>query len=149
MDFVVNWENDGFAIQNFRDTRTGKVRSHNYNLEYIFKPGLTFTAISSSKFACRTMEKSLFGSGGSGICNIREKYRLPLLGLLNSKVTEYLLGCLSATMNFEVNTVGSVPFIVNNCEDEITNVVLELIKMSKQDWDSFETSWDFQRSPLV
>lgn len=149
MDYVVNWENDGYEIRNFKDEETGRVRSHNYNLDHIFKPGLTFTAISSSKFACRHMNFSLFGSGGSGICNIEEKNRLVLLSFLNSKIAEYLLRILSSTMNFEVNTVGSLPFIIGDKGSTIATKTQECINISMNDWDSFETSWDFTRHPLL
>lgn len=150
LEYVVNWESDGYEVQNFRDEKTGRIRSHNYNLDYIFKPGLTFTAISSSKFACRVMSNSLFGSGGSGICRIVEEDRMPLLGVLNSKVSEYLISCLSATMNFEVNMIGSIPYIVqNDLKSQIDECVEIAINISKADWDSFETSWDFQRHPLI
>lgn len=149
MDYVVDWENDGYEIRNFKDEGTGRIRSHNYNLDYIFKPGLTFTAISSSKFACRHMNFSLFGSGGSGICNIEEKNRLVLLSFLNSKIAEYLLGILSSTMNFEVNTVGSLPFIIGDKGSIISTKTQECIDISMNDWDSFETSWNFNRHPLL
>ncbi|GIP20671.1 BREX-1 system adenine-specific DNA-methyltransferase PglX [Paenibacillus sp. J22TS3] len=149
MEFIVDWENDGYNIRNFKDEATGRVRSHNYNLEYIFKPGLTFTAISSSKFSCRHMNFALFGSGGSGVCNINEKNRLPLLAFLNSKTAEYLLRVLSSTMNFEVNIVGSLPFIVNDKYEIITQITHECIAISTLEWDSFETSWDFLRHPFM
>lgn len=149
LEYIVNWKDDGKEIQNFRDEKTGRVRSHNYNLDYIFKPGLTFTAISSSNFSCRIMGEALFGSGGSGICHISEENQLPLLGFLNSKIAEYLLGCLSLTMNFEVNTVGGIPFIVGEKRMILSDKVKGLITLSKTDWDSFETSWDFKRHPLL
>lgn len=149
IEYVVNWENDGFDIRNFKDEKTGRIRSHNYNLDYIFKPGLTFTAISSSKFACRCMDNSLFGSGGSGICAISVDMGNYLLGLLNSTVAEYLLGCLSLTMNFEVNTVGAIPLIIGSEKHQADNIVASTINSSKEDWDSYETSWDFKRHPLV
>ena len=150
LEYVVNWESDGYEVQNFRDEKTGRIRSHNYNLDYIFKPGLTFTAISSSNFACRVMTDSLFGSGGSGICHIVEDDRMSLLGVLNSNVSEYLINCLSATMNFEVNMIGSIPYIVqNDMKSQIGERVGISINFSKTDWDSFETSWDFQHHPLL
>ena len=150
LEYVVNWESDGYEVQNFRDEKTGRIRSHNYNLDYIFKPGLTFTAISSSNFACRVMSNSLFGSGGSGICRIVEEDRMSLLGVLNSKVSEYLISCLSATMNFEVNMIGSIPYIFqNDLKSQINECVEIAINISKADWDSFETSWDFQHHPLL
>lgn len=150
LEYIVNWESDGYEVQNFRDEKTGRVRSHNYNLDYIFKPGLTFTAISSSNFACRVMTDSLFGSGGSGICNILENDRMSLLGVLNSKVSEYLINCLSATMNFEVNMIGSIPYIVrNDLKSQIDGTVGSAINLSKKDWDSYENSWGFQRHPFL
>ena len=150
LEYVVNWEYDGYEVQNFRDEKTGRIRSHNYNLDYIFKPGLTFTAISSSNFACRVMSDSLFGSGGSGICQVAEEDRKPLLGVLNSKVSEYLISCLSATMNFEVNMIGSIPYIVQDEKKlQINKCVGSAINLSKEDWNSFEISWDFQHHPLL
>lgn len=148
-DYVVNWEKDGWEIRNFKNEETGKIRSHNYNLEYIFRPGLTFTAISSSNFACRIMDNALFGSGGSGICNIAEQYTFSLLGLLNSIVLKYLVSCLSLTMNFEVNTIGSIPYLLETKRHDIDTLVQQNISFSKEDWDSFETSWDFQGHPLL
>ena len=149
MEYVVNWENDGFDIQNFRDEKTGRVRSHNYNLDYIFKSGLTYTAISSNKFACRYMSKSLFGSGGSGICSISNENILPLLSFLNSNIAEYLLSALSSTMNFEVNIVGRLPFITGDKKESLSNIAIDCIKISDIDWNSFETSWSFVRHPFL
>lgn len=150
LEYSVNWKNDGEVIRNFKDKKTGRIRSHNYNLNYIFKPGLTFTAISSSNFACRVMENSLFGSGGSGICGIELENEFTLLGLLNSKVLDYLVSCLSLTMNFEVNTIGSIPFIIHeNKRVRINQLVQQNISLSKDDWDSSETSWDFLALPII
>lgn len=149
LEYVVNWENDGVEIRNFKDEKTGRIRSHNYNLDYIFKPGLTFTAISSNKFACRSMSKALFGSGGSGICNISQENRLALLGFLNSSTCEYLLNVLSSTMNFEVNTVGRIPFFCKDKRKEITELVEKCINISEDEWKDYETAWNFQVHPLI
>ncbi len=147
-EHFVNWENDGFEIQNFRDEKTGRVRSHNYNLDYIFKPGFTFTAISND-FSCRTMENALFGSGGSGICAVDEENYYGLLGLLNSKIILYFMRILSQTMNFEVNQVGSIPFFKELRKSEINTIVMECVELSRKDWDSFENSWDFRAHPFI
>lgn len=149
MEYVVNWENDGFEIRNFKDEKTGRIRSHNYNLDYIFKPGLTFTAISSSKFACRKMTYSLFGSGGSGICGVSNGNIYNLLAFLNSNVAEYLLNVLSATMNFEVNIVGALPFIIVDNMEDIDNLSQSCVELSNADWDSYETAWNFVKHPFI
>lgn len=148
MSHFVNWENDGLEIQNFRDEKTGRVRSHNYNLDYIFKPGFTFTAISND-FSCRTMNRALFGSGGSGICAVKQNFYYGLLGLLNSKLILHFMKMLSQTMNFEVNQVGSVPVFEELASEQVNKLVQENISTSKDEWDSFETSWDFKKHPLI
>ncbi|GAB2492770.1 hypothetical protein GCM10008929_16390 [Alkalibacterium psychrotolerans] len=148
-EYLVNWENDGNEIRNYKDEKTGRVRSHNYNLDYIFNQGITFTAISSSRFACRYIDSSLFGSGGSGIFsnNINESY--VILALLNSNVSYYLLQLLSSTMNFEVNTVGSLPYICIGNNLVIDDITKQCIGISICDWNSFETSWDFEEHPFL
>ncbi|EBU2765905.1 BREX-1 system adenine-specific DNA-methyltransferase PglX, partial [Salmonella enterica] len=65
LDYVVNWFDDGREIQNFTDEKSGKVRSHNYNLDFIFKKGITWNALSSSKTSARVSESSLFDNAGS------------------------------------------------------------------------------------
>ena len=147
---VVNWENDGDEIRNFKDKKTGRVRSHNYNLEYLFKTGITFSAVSSSGFSARLMQFSVFGSGGSSIVNI-EKTNLPfLLGILNSRLASNLLSIMSSTLNYEVDNVGSLPIIANKEKKWTVNELIDnCLSISKRDWDSFETSWNFIRHPFL
>lgn len=150
MQYVVNWENDGFEIRNFKDEKTGRIRSHNYNLDYIFKPGLTWTAVTSYKFSIRVMSNALFGSGGSAIVNVKEDNILILLGILNTNIMNEFLNILSSTMNYEVSTVGSLPFNVKEQHrEQIENIVRECIAVSKDNWDSNETSWDFKINPII
>lgn len=148
LEYIVNWQNDGYEIRNYKDNKTGKVRSHNYNLDYIFKNGITFSAISSSNFSCRKMESSLFGSGGSGVFSSENNNNL-LLGYLNSKVAYHFLNILSNTMNYEVNTVGNLPFLINSELAEVSAKTTTCTTISKLDWDAFETSWDFEKHPFL
>ncbi|ODM26888.1 restriction endonuclease [Clostridium sp. Bc-iso-3] len=149
-DFVVNWENDGQEIRNFKDEKTGRIRSHNYNLEYIFKRGLSWSSMTSYKFSIRIVENSIFGSGGSTILDIEDIKINYILGMLNSCVTNEILNILSSTMNYEVSMIESVPILIDNDKFKIVNdKTKENISLSKLDWDSFETSWDFQKHPLL
>lgn len=85
-DIVVNWENDGEEILNFKDTKTGRIRSHNYNLDYIFNDGLTWTFISSSNFGIRYFPRGcLFDVGGSSVFMKNERIYYTL-GYLTSKL---------------------------------------------------------------
>ena len=65
-DYVVEWENDGFRIRNNKDPKTGKIRSHNYNGEFAFKRGLTWSSISAGDISIRWSEPGfLFDSKGA------------------------------------------------------------------------------------
>ena len=72
-----------------------------------------------------------------------------LLGLLNSKLILHFMKMLSQTMNFEVNQVGSVPVFEELASEQVNKLVQENISTSKDEWDSYETSWDFKKHPLV
>lgn len=150
-DYVVNWENDGFQIKHNIDPKTGRIRSHNYNGEYGFKSGITWSAISSNDISVRYSEQGfLFDSkGAKGFCANENKLQWTL-GLLNSKVASIFLKILSPTLDYKVGDVIQIPFIHTAETDSlISDIVCEQINTAKADWDSFETSWDFQYHPLL
>lgn len=146
-DYVINWENDGFELKNFRHP-DGRQKSRPQNLQYQFREGLTYTNISSSKFGIRYCPKGFaFDAAGSMIFtpNTRLYY---LLGLLSSNTVLSFTSILSPTMSFEVGQIANIPFI-EKASDKIDSLVEECISIAKQDWDSFESSWDYLAHPLV
>ncbi len=92
-------------------------------------------------------EGATFDKGGSTII-VNESIYDFTIGLLNSKVYLYVATILNPTLNFQVKDVCSMP-ILSNHKNKIDNLVKENIELSKKDWDSFETSWDFEGHPLV
>ena len=144
---VVNWEKDGIEIRNFKN-KNGKVRSHNYNLDYIFKSGLTWSALTSGNLSIRyTMVGHLFDNAGSKLfTNDSNIFRI--LGYLGSVVSNYYVSILNPTMNIQPGTISELPYI-NNDDIAVDKLVNLNIRLSKFDWDAFETSWDFQKSPLL
>ncbi len=146
-EYVVNWENNGYEICNFKD-ENGKLKSRPQNLQYMLREGITYTNISSSSFGARYCpEGFIYDAAGSGIfCNTED---IPyVLGFLTSAVAAAITKITSPTMSFEVGQIGSLPFI--HCpSNAIDDTVKATIELSHQDWDSFETSWDFQKHPLV
>ena len=72
-----------------------------------------------------------------------------LLGLLNSKVAQYFLRLVNESLNYTTGNVASIPFLLGDGNEEIELIVHDNVKKSKDDWDSYETSWDFKRNPLV
>ena len=148
MDIVVDWENDGLILRNIRDDK-GKIKSRPQNIRYYFKEGLTWSTITSYKLSLRYMNNCIFGGGGSAMfCNEDIFF---YLGYINSKVTEYTLGLLNPTLNFLVGDILSLPVVIVYEEKKmiIENYVRKNVYFSKKDWDSFETSWDFERHPLI
>ena len=150
-DYVVNWENDGYEIKHNFDPETGRLRSHNYNGEFGFKEGLTWSAISSGALAVRYCEAGyLFDSKGAKGFNPDHNILFRTLGLLNSKVSTRFLKFISPTVDYKVGDIAAIPdCIKKEDEPQILKYVDSSVDISKVDWDSFETSWDFTRHPLL
>ena len=146
-EYVVDWANDGYAIKKNVDPLTGRIRSHNYNGEYAFQESISWTVISFGKVALRyTMKGFLWDSAGaSGFSQKHLKFNL---GLINSVVAKSFLKILSPSTKLNVGEVINIPLIEQNV-DEIESIVNNNINISKLDWDSHETSWDFEANPLV
>jgi len=145
-EYLVNWENDGYEIKNFYDEK-GKLRSRPQNTEYYFKESISWSKISSSSFSIRFFQKGfIFADAGmSYFPNKNLKY---ILALCNSKLINKTLSLLSPTLNYEVGHISSVPIKYN--ENKLINfIVQQNIDISKEEWDSRETSWDFKKLSLI
>jgi type II restriction/modification system DNA methylase subunit YeeA len=150
-EYLVNWENDGSEIMNYADVKTGRIRSHNYNLDYIFKEGITWTALSSGNFGSRySAIGKLADSKGSMLYLFNPQNTKYTLGFLNSTISAYLLGAIAQTLDFKPGRIAELPLRINDIyHASITQKVEALINLSRADWDAFETSWDFKCHPLL
>ena len=124
--------------------------NHLPSRQYYFLEGITWSRISSSSFSVRyTPSGTVFNSA----CPTAfAKYELLLysLGFLNSKIVKLYISILSPTLNFQAGDINKIPFIIDKkASPKVLEYVKSLIDLSKQDWDSFETSWDFKVHPLV
>lgn len=123
----------------------------NYRLRdtsYYFKRGITWGRITSCDIAFRdAIPGSLFGDAGPiGFINEKRSY---VLGFLSSCVVKYLLNVANPTLNFQVHDIMELPLIISNEWEKIEQIVNECIELSRKDWDSFETSWNFRRHPIL
>lgn len=148
-ELTVYYANDGKAIKENIDPKTGRIRSHNYNGAYAFKEGITWSSLSSSSIHVRLSEAgSLFDSkGAKGFARSREE-ALYSMSLINSTVSGNYLSFLAPTLDFKVGDIIEIPD-ANSGIDEVVSVTKEAVQLSKDDYDSFETSWDFKRNPLL
>ena len=146
---VVDWENDGLRMRSYKDLDTGRVRSHNYNGEFAFKEGFSWTYISSGSFAVRYVGgECLFNSKGPmGFNNSSEFTNEYAVATLNSKVSAHILKMLAPTLDFKLGQVLSIP--VAKCNDTININSQSLICISKNDWNSKEISMGFKSDFLT
>lgn len=148
-DYVVNWENDGQLIRNNKDGKTGRIRSHNYNGAFAFRKGVTWSALSSSNISVRYADSGfLFDSKGAKGFAASEDELYYAMALINSKAGLNYLSFISPTIDFKVGDIIQIPLIRERIEDIIERSK-RCVQISKTDWDSFETSWDFVTHPLI
>jgi hypothetical protein len=142
LNAVVNMHNNGYDISN--------LPNNNFRLrdfKYYFKECATWTMISSNSLSVRYVPKNvLYGNGGPTF--FPTKHLLFTIGLLNSKVANYFTKMLNPTINTIIDDIVSIPYIEKDV-DRIEHFVNDCIRISKSDWDFFETSWDFKKHILV
>ena len=147
-DYVVNWENDGAEILNFKDSK-GKLRSRPQNLAYNFRASLSWSLVTSGGFSVRFFP-DYFMFNVAGISCFPSEHLNYILGLLNTKITSNITQMLNPTINMNAGDVAKIPIVINNeKEAPVDFLVKAMISLSKADWDSYENSWDFKRNPLV
>lgn len=142
MEYLVNWQNDGYELRNFK---ASVIR----NPDYYFKKACTWSTISSGIFSLRLAEiGSVFESKGAKLFIANDKEFNYILGLMNTKVIQYTLTFLAPTLDYHEGPLSRVPVIVKE-NTIVDSLVEECVDICKTDWDSFETSWDFEQHPLV
>lgn len=143
MYYVVNWENDGEELTNFK----GSVIRNRWR--YFTKCGATWSTIASGKPSFRYFDKSwLFETKGSVCFPEDEKKNNIIMGYLNSPLVSAFLQTLAPTLDYHEGPMGRIPYI--DIEDSnLSDLVEKNIALSKSDWDAHETSWDFQRNELL
>ena len=147
-DYVVNWENDGFEIRNFKDEK-GKLRSRPQNTQYYFKESASWSKISSGPISFRYKPIGfVFDVAGTSIFSDNKERLVYILGLCNSKVIMTILKAMSPTLNYEVGQIATLPVIIDK-QETVVSITNDNISLSKQDWNSYETSWDFAVNPLI
>ncbi|EAU4960114.1 BREX-1 system adenine-specific DNA-methyltransferase PglX, partial [Salmonella enterica] len=146
-EIVVNWENNGYEIRNFK-FENGKTRSAVRNDEYYFREGITWSKISQGNFCVRYRPKGFVfdDTGRCGFSNNKNEL-LYAAGLMCTPVVNHYLSILAPTLSFTSGELASVPY--PEIEDEIIELVTNAIEIAKNDWDSQEQSWDYVCSPLL
>lgn len=152
--YVVNWQEDGREIREFnaylnasRDSKIGIA-----NTEFYFKESITWSFVSSSHFGVRYSEKGfIFDTGGSSVF-VDSDLLYYLTAFLCSKPAFEFLRIQNPTLNFQPGNIANLPLIIPGGRDMIAWIIelaKENVAISKREWDSFETSWNFSVHPLL
>ena len=151
-EYVINWANDGYEVKEYARTLYKSVTRTIKNIEHYFKPCITWSFISSSRFGVRYSPPGfIFDVAGSSVF-AAEKETLYLTALLCSSLTFEFLKTLNPTLNFQAGNLATLPVlwpIDSLIRNRIEALAKECIDLSKYDWDMDETSWDFARHPLL
>lgn len=153
-ELIVNWENDGQEIKDFRDYKNSTLSSNMgvAGLNDIFKPSISWSLTSSSDFAVRSKEKGfLFDVNGMSIFPEQKNFNY-FTAFLNTVVCNKFLAILNPTISFQAGNIKLLPIIISEAatiKQQIHNFANQNINISKEEWDSRETSWDFTRNELL
>lgn len=142
-DFVVNWYRDG---KDLRNDKKAVLR----NRPFYFKPCFSWSLVTSSVAAFRYKPMGhIFDVAGMSCFS--QTNLLYLLALCNTKVVMKILEIIAPTINYQCGDIANIPVIVTAKErkQNIEKRVESCINISRKDWDSYETSWDFKRNPLI
>ena len=147
------WYGNNSSVLRFNKTSYDALLTMGNHLpsrELYFHNGITWTAITTKKLSLRYFNKGfLFSNAGMAIFGHKQDLLL-ILAFINSSVAEAILSAISPTMNYNAGDIANLPMIITEySSDIITETCLNCIKVSKTDWDSYETSWDFKRNPLI
>ena len=143
VSFVVNWENDGKAV---KDNGRATVRGE----KTAFNKGISWTQLTTGNPSFRIKEDGTFIESASCMCRVSDEIYEYVLGYLNSNIVTYILDAFNPTMHFQPGDIARLPWKIDDSYiSEVKRIVDGCIEISRTDWDSFETSWDFKRHPLV
>lgn len=143
-DYVINWYNSGKEVKAYGHL---VARSKKYQ----FKPAISWSKISSSIASFRIKKwGTMFDVAGLSLFPFKKNNFYYLLGVCNSCYAQHCLEFLSPTLNYETGHISSIPVkLSSEYYSQVERIVKKNICISQEDWDSFETSWDFQKHPMT
>lgn len=147
IEYLINWQQNGKTI--FQESSKGNYHSQDYADELKFVKSITWSSVSSGAPSFRLTNGVLSEHAGMTLF-LNERNRTELyLAFCNSSVAALFLQLLSPTLNINAGEIDRLPVAFDNADEQIISLAKQSVFLSKTDWDSQETSWDFTRNPLV
>lgn len=148
-EYLVNWENDGYEIKSYAQFLYKSVTRTIKSISEYFKESISWSKITSNNISFRFYDKGfIFDVAGCSIFYKNSENLIYNFGFLNSKISKKILSVISPTLNFEAGQIASLPIKETDnlkIKDNIDNLVQQNINIAKEEWDSHETSWDFEK----
>ena len=145
-EYVVNWQNAGKEI--FDDAKKDRRNVQDYPLDMKFSQSCTWSLISSGKPTFRFKEMNLSDIAGMSFYYGNENL-LYYIGFCNCQIAVDMLKILAPTINYQAGDIARLPIVFSDKKDNVKTIAKENIESERMDWDSFETSWDFKKHPLI
>lgn len=146
-EYIVDWEREGQVV--IGNAKIEKRNVQDYPLELKFKPLVTWSLITSSQPSFRYKVSCICDIAGMSLWSRKQNEDLYyILALCNTKVTYAVLKMIAPTINFQAGDISRIPVIINE-QEKVGLLCKSNIRISNIDWDSYETSWDFKKHPLV
>ena len=143
-DYVVNWGSTGAEIKNYDG-------SGNINESLYFRKCVTWSLINSYKTSFRAIIDDCHVMGDAGQISLTDSNnQFYILALLNSKYVDKVAELIAPTINFSNGAAGGIPVVIDSEKKiSVEELSKQCVDITKQDWDSFESSWDFKKHPLI
>ena len=149
---VINWEDDGRDVKRYAVLRNRGKHWSRYiqNLDWMFRQGVTWSTTSSSNFGCRyTAEGFLFDVKGTSAFS-DDLHTYVVVGFLTTRLVNSFLRILNPTIEYQSRDIKNLPFMINAIDLQSAYRIAErCIEYAKEDWNAFETSWEFGNQPLI
>ena len=151
-EYVVNYQNNGFEIKAAVMKKYPYLNNPDFvvkNTSAYFHAGITWSDVATGKFSARWVDDGyIFADAGPMLFVQSNPY--VKMGYMNTPVFQMFCDLICQGLHYSTGQIPQIPYLRNVSNgDTIVNNVDKNIQLSKNDWDSFETSWDFKRSPLV
>lgn len=141
-EWIINWENNGYEIHNSK----ANLRSESL----YFKQAITWNSLSSGDICFRESDYGAISNTAGSSLYPDKNWNLYLLGLLNTRPIQEFVNILSPTLNYSAGPVAQIPILIDeHSKNSIEKLAIQNIRLSRNDWDESELSWDFKFHPLV
>lgn len=146
-DYIVNWKGGGIEL--FENAKKEKRNAQDYPEKYKFKPAISWSLVTSGQPAFRIKNNNLSDIAGPALFTENTFFN-QILSFCNSIVSLKILTMINPTINFQGGNIAQLPILNSELEKERINEKTDVnVNISRVDWDSFETSWDFKKHPLI